>query len=173
MRAGAVNLWYSKRADEEVTSCFGVIWNNKIDNWAEDFHFNFQEAYPFQYMWKCGAFFTSVWLRSNLKSQGHGKNWESGILIYLFIHSCKTSTKIMCRYHWGICSIPLYFLLRGFFCIKYTCPWYSHYYEEGFALTDEQLNLQNTTLKRERLFVRFINLSKRYNIYISDLLIIT
>lgn len=111
MRAGAVNVWYSKRADEEVTSFSDVIWNNKIANWAEDFHFNFQEAYPFQYMWKSGAFFPLVRLWSNLNSQGHSKNWENGALIYLFICSCKTSIKIMYRYHWGICSMPLYFLL--------------------------------------------------------------
>lgn len=129
-----------KRADEEVTSCSGVIQNNKIDNWAEDFHFNFQEAFPFQYMWKCGAFLTSVWLQSNLNSQGHGKNWENRILIYLFIHSCKTFIKLMWIYHWGICSTPFNFLLR-FFCITYTCSWYSGYCEEGFALIDEQLNL--------------------------------
>lgn len=171
MKAGAVNIWYSKRADEEIMSCCGVIWNNKIDNWAEDFHFNFQEAFPFQYMWKSGAFFTSVWLWFNLNSQGHGKNWENGVLIYLFIHLCKTSIKIICRYHWGIRSIPFYLLL-SFFCITYSCPWYSGHWEEGFALRDEQLNLQDNTLERERLFLRLVNLSKKCSIHISDLLII-
>lgn len=170
MRAGAVNLWYSKRADEEVTSCSGVIWNNKTDNRAEDFHFNFQEAYPFQYMWKCGAFFTSVWLQSNLNSQGHGKNWENGVLIYLFIHSCKTSIKIMCTEEYAPHVSISYWV---FFCIKYTCPRYSGYCEEGFALAAEQLNLQDTILERERLFVRFVNLSKRCSIHNSDLLITT
>jgi len=52
MKAGAVNLCYSKKANKEVAACSGVIWNNKTDNWADDFPFSFWEAFPFQYMWR-------------------------------------------------------------------------------------------------------------------------